>query len=283
MVSTLEYWNLRVAPFEPVTDSRFYFASRGHEEAIARLRYLVEQESMYLGLLTGEIGCGKTISLHRFTETLDASHICVIHLENGGFAYADILHRILIEYGLGDDAQTASAFERYEMFRQCLNFTRDQHNHHLLLIIDEAQDMDDSTLTQVARLSNLNGNGRRLVTIVLCGQPELRTKVLSIPSLDQRISLRFHLRTLASGDIQPYLQHRLLTAGHPDGSLFSSNTEVLIHSVTRGVPRMINRLAKLALEQARADGATFIGLPHLQSVAEDLKHQQEPAYTAALT
>jgi general secretion pathway protein A len=275
MGSTLDYWNLRVPPFEPVTDSRFYFASRGHEEAIARLHYLVEQESMYLGLLTGEIGCGKTLSLHRFAGLLDPERFCVIHLENGGFPYADLLLRILSEYGLGESARSASPFERYEMFRQCLDFTRESHHRHLVLIIDEAQDMDDPTLNQVARLSNINGNGRRLLTLVLCGQPELRTRVQSLPPIDQRIGLRFHLRTLGAADIQPYLQHRLLAAGHPDGQLFAEGGDILIHTVTRGVPRMINRLAKLSLEQARADHVHQVSILHLQSVAEDLKQQQE--------
>src|SRR5205823_4869818 len=138
-----------------------------------------------------------------------------------------------------------------------------------VLLFDEAQDMAVETLSSLKRLSNLNDEGIGRVTIVLIGQPELRTLVSWLPALDQRISLRFHLRPLDENDTVAYVKHRLLTAGHPTGEVFDAGAIALLFDASRGIAREINRLAKLSLETARTRYASVIEARHIYSVVED--------------
>ncbi|MDX6765641.1 MAG: AAA family ATPase [Candidatus Methylacidiphilales bacterium] len=271
----LTHWQIQERPFEPVTDSRFYFQSRAHAEALARLGYLVAEETMYLGMLTGEIGCGKTMTRHLFASQADPDRICVIQFENSFFRLEDHLKRILVAFGLEREAAGASnLYDCYALFRDMLDQLHRLHQRHLLLLFDEAQDMDDETLSQINRLTNLNDQGRGLLTIVLIGQPELRRRVAVLPSLDQRIGLRFHLGSLSPEDTGPYLAHRLRVAGHPTGEVFDADAVRVLGASGRSVPRELNRLAKLSMEHARAQGRRHVSGLDIETVLRDLRRHQ---------
>lgn len=275
----LTYWNLRERPFEPVTDSRFYFQSRAHAEALARLGYLVAEETMYLGMLTGEIGCGKTMTRHLFASQADSERFCVVQFENSFFRLEDHLKRILAAFGLEREAGGASnLYECYALFRDLLEQLNRIHRRHLLLLFDEAQDMDDETLSQINRLTNLNDQGTGLLTIVLIGQPELRRRVASLPAIDQRIGLRFHLGSLDLEDTGAYLSHRLQVAGHPTGQIFDDEAIRIMAESGRRVPRELNRLAKLTMEHVRSLGRTTITGADVGAVLRDLRRHQLPAH-----
>lgn len=266
---------LRERPFEPVTDARFYFQSEEHREALARLCYLVNEETMYLGMLTGEIGCGKSLTRQIFASRLDPARHCVVQFEDSGFPFDDHLRRLLRELGWGEFAGPgATSYELYELTRSLLAELTRTHQRHLVLVFDEAQELDADGLSRLKRLSNLNDEGLGRLTLILIGQPELRAHVASLPALDQRISLRFHLRPLNAAGTREYLRHRLVTAGHPDGCMFSDEAAALVHDVSRGVAREINRLAKLSLEHARNSGSSTIEASHVRTVVEDLRRHQ---------
>ncbi|MEM6821348.1 MAG: AAA family ATPase [Verrucomicrobiota bacterium] len=271
MTSFLEHWQLEERPFESVTDSRFFYESSCHREALARLRYLVEQQSMVLGMLTGEIGCGKTMTLNRYISNLDHSRFLTIFFENSFFSIEAMLKRILNSLGLSEHTEIADFAELYELFASSLAQVRETHNRHMILVFDEAQDMERETLSRVCRLTNLNGNGGHKLSIILVGQPELRGLVGDIPSLDQRISLRFHLKSLESSDVTPYLEHRLSVAGSLRKDLFHPDAARLMYDASEGVPRQINRLAKLAMEDASARGTRQISADDIMTVARDLQ------------
>jgi general secretion pathway protein A len=274
-----EQWQLRERPFEPVTDARFYFESKAHREALARLGYLVNQETMYLGMLSGEIGCGKSLTRQVFAAQIDPARHFLVQFENSSFEFDDHLRRLLAESGAGGNhASMQSSYSLYEMTRHFLRELHTVHQRHLVLIFDEAQDMSPEALAGLKRLSNLNDEGIGRLTIVLIGQPELRRLVSGLPALDQRISLRFHLRPLDLEDTRLYLKHRLVTAGHPDGDVFDEDAVELLHKASRGVAREINRLAKLSLETARSSSSEKILAQHVRTVVEDLRrHQEMPA------
>lgn len=282
--SILEYWGLRERPFEPVTDARFYFQSRAHEEALARLTYLVDEQTMYLGMLTGEIGCGKSMTRQVFAAKIDATRHCLVQFENSYFEFEDYLRRMLEETGWGEvPPASASRFEVYEAARARLRELTVDRGQQLVLMFDEAQDMSPETLSNLKRFSNLNDEGAGRLTIILIGQPELRELVGSMPALDQRISLRFHLRPLDAGDTAAYLRHRLLLAGHETGDLFGPSAQAVLFEASQGVAREINRLAKLCLETARSMGAPGVRATHVYSVVEDLRrHQPMPELAPAL-
>lgn len=277
-MNLLDHWRLKERPFEATWDTRFYFSSADHEEALNRLLYMVDEGSMNLGLLSGEIGCGKTLTRAVFAARLNPGKFQVVTLENSGFSFSDLLGAILKRLEPEPSAQRprSGKYARCERFESRMR-ELDQDGRHLVLLLDEAQDLSTAALHELRSLTNLNGNGRAFLTIVLIGQPELRTKVANDRAINQRITLRFHLRPLGAEDVMHYLQHRLRTAGHEGPSIFTESAAHAIHSATKGVPREVNRLAKLSLEYAWLTNASSVDHSSVQTVVADLeRHQSLP-------
>jgi len=276
MESHLEHFGLKERPFEIVTDPRFYYASREHREAMARLTYLVNQQSMYFGMLTGEIGSGKSITRKVFTSQIDWQRHYVVEFENSGFSFAELMIQLLVKSGHNrrDFAETPGLGHLFELVTSLITELHRLQRRQLVLIFDEAQDLTEENLLLLKRLSNLNGEIEGSLTIILIGQPELRDEVAGLPPLDQRISLRFHLPNLARDEVPSYLTYRLQVAGHATGTIFSSEAADLMHRASRGVPREINRLGKLSLEAAAAAHYPEVDTQRVESVVEDLRRHQ---------
>jgi general secretion pathway protein A len=282
MNPSLEHWQLRERPFELVTDRRFFFQSHEHDEALARLRYLVAERTMYAGLLSGEIGCGKSITGRVFAASLDPAQYAVVFFENAHFRFADHMRQFAGAAGLEAAAARArTSAQIYELARTAVARLHDREHRHVVLVFDEAQDLRADTLADLKRLLNLNDDGTGRLTLVLLGQPELRQRVSAHPPLDQRISLRYHLGGMRAADCPAYLRHRLLVAGHPTGALFAPEAEALLAAASGGIPREINRLAKLALETARAEQSPLVAEAHVQAVWDDLERHRSPSSPVA--
>jgi general secretion pathway protein A len=272
----LAYWNLRERPFEPTWDTRFFFQSRDHDEALERLTFLVSERSMLFGMLTGEIGCGKTMTRAVFSERLDSRRFCVVTEENSAFSFAELLGLVLEQVDVAGEKVGSTKYARVERLKKVVE--RIYHEgRHLVLVFDEAQEMSPKTLNELKLLTNLNRAGRSYLTIILVGQPELRPLVEQLPAIDQRISLRFHLNTLSMDDSRDYLRHRLKVAGHPTGELFPPDAVERAFQMSLGVPRELNRLAKLALEFAWLKEFPQVTSQAVEAVARDLaRHQKLP-------
>jgi general secretion pathway protein A len=272
----LAYWNLRERPFEPTWDTRFFFQSRDHDEALNRLTFLVGERTMLFGMLTGEIGCGKTLTRAVFSERLDPRRFCVCTQENSAFSFSELLGLVLedLDGNPADAGQTKYA--RVERLKKVINRVH-MEGRHLVLIFDEAQDMTPATLNELKLLTNLNRAGQSFLTIVLVGQPELRPLVASLPPIDQRVSLRFHLNALDQEDSRNYIRHRLKVAGHLTGELFTPDAVERAYQMTLGVPRELNRVAKLALEFAWVKEYQQVNQKAVEAVLRDLqRHQNLP-------
>jgi general secretion pathway protein A len=212
------------------------------------LQYLAAEQTMNVGLLTGEIGCGKTLTCAVFQEQLDPARYCVASFDNVQFGFDDIVAGLL--QSLGEETPPGlSNLARWKLLSAALDRLA-QTGRHCLVIFDEAQDFDPATLRQLKALTNLNGHGRATLTLVFTGQPELQQVIASIPSLWQRVGLRYHLRELTEAESYDYLAHRLRVAGHGNGLVFSENALSFLYQKSRGIPRELNRLAKLAIELA---------------------------------
>ena len=273
----LRHWNLRERPFEATWDTRFFYAGPDHEEALSRLLYLVGETSMNVGLLTGEIGSGKTLTRAVFTQRIDTMRFQVLTIENSGFPLAELLDSILRRLDPQLSLRGEGTLVRCELFEQAV---RKLHasGRHLVLVLDEAQDMAAETIHELRWLTNFNGSGNSLLTLILIGQPELRQMILSDAAINQRVSLRFHLKPLRADDLDNYLRHRLRAAGHSTGNLFSPGAALEIFHATHGVPRAVNRLAKLALEHAWVSDAAKVEEVAVNAVVRDLeRHQLLPA------
>jgi general secretion pathway protein A len=272
----LAYWNLRERPFEPTWDTRFFFQSRDHDEALNRLTFLAGERTMLFGMLTGEIGCGKTLTRAVFAERLDPRRFCVSTQENSAFSFSELLGLVLEDLDGNPPEAGQTKFARVERLKKVIQRVH-MEGRHLVLIFDEAQDMTPSTLNELKLLTNLNRAGQSYLTIVLVGQPELRPLVASLPPIDQRVSLRFHLNSLDTEDSRNYIRHRLKVAGHVTGELFTPDAVERAYQMTLGVPRELNRVAKLALEFAWVKEYPQVNLKAVEAVLRDLqRHQNLP-------
>jgi general secretion pathway protein A len=281
MNSFIEHWGLREQPFESVADARFFYPSSSHAEALARLEYLVNQRTLQIGMLTGEVGCGKSMVRQVLASRVDAGAHCVLQFENSSFPFVDHLRRLLSSFGLGEKASSARGeYDLYELVAECLHQLHEVHGRSLVLLFDEAQDLAPEVLRQVKSLTNLNERERGALTVLLIGQPELRDLTARIPAVDQRVSLRYHLRPLAAPDVGLYLGHRLTAAGCPRAEVFAPAACERVFQASRGIPREINRLARLALEIACSKGIHHVDADTVVTVVEDLRrHQPMPSWT----
>ncbi|NQU11417.1 AAA family ATPase [bacterium] len=272
--SLLEYWRLRERPFEATWDARFFFLSRDHDEALNRLLFLVGEQTMNMGMLTGQIGCGKTITRAAFAERLDPREFCVVTQENSNFGFKDLLIYMVNSLNGATAGSRMTKFALYERLRALVQKLQAEQRH-LVLLFDEAQEMSLPTLNELKLLTNFNGAGQAVLTIILLGQPELRHKVAQLPAIDQRISLRFHLGPMTREEVAGYLEHRLRQAGREQGDLFTEEAVNRAHAVSRGIPRELNRLAKLALEYAWLQEMSRVTVDAVDTVALDLERQQQ--------
>jgi general secretion pathway protein A len=271
MSDSLLHWNLTRRPFEAAWDARFFYRGAQHLEALDRLMYVVLEGGMNFGLLTGEIGCGKTLVRAVLQHQLAASDFRFVTIENGGFTVEELSLTILSRLAPPGSLLPQGRLAQMDRLQSLLNEHADT-GRQVVIVLDEAQDMGPETLNGLRWITNFNGGGRNLVSLLLIGQPNLRSLVESVPALDQRVGLRFHLQPLASAsDSAAYLAHRLHVAGHPNGELFDLEASALIHQLSRGVPRLINRLAKLSLEHGWLTESDRLTAEHVHSVYRDLQ------------
>ncbi len=247
------HFGLTQDPFSIAPDPRYLFMSERHREALAHLLYGVNGGGGFV-LLSGEIGTGKTTVCRCFLEQIPAQ--CdVAYIFNPKLTVTELLRTICDEFHIALPQGAASAKD----FTDPLNaFLLAAHaaGRHSVLIIDEAQNLSAEVLEQLRLLTNLETNERKLLQIVLIGQPELRA-MLARPELEQlaqRVIARFHLDALSPAETTQYIAHRLAIAGHTGAPLFDAAALKRVHQRTRGVPRRINLLCGRALLGAYAEG-----------------------------
>jgi general secretion pathway protein A len=243
--------------------------------------YVVNDRNMHMGLLTGEVGSGKTITKTVFQGSLTKNSFDVIGFENSNFSFTDILFdvvsRITLRY-VRDTAQGASAVpsrsDKYllmSVFKSKLETLLFEEKRHLVLIFDEAQQMEDSVLDEVKNLTNISSQTQNFLTIFFVGQPELREKIKRLKQVDQRIFLRFHLNNLDFVNTTKYIHHRLRIGGVENSSIFTPQAVEMIFRMTGGVPREINRLCKLALTNGFVQNRSEISTEDVDVIVDDMQ------------
>jgi len=277
----LSYWKLSEKPFEEVCNTRFFFESDDHREALDRMLYVVNDRNMNMGLLTGEVGCGKTLTKSVFESSLAKQNFEVIVFENSSFPFTDILFDIVKRLSFRDarpespnDTSGPKRNDKYqlmELFKKKLDTLVYAEKRHLVLIFDEAQQMATEVIDEVKNLTNITSGTQNFLTIFFVGQPELREKIRAIRQVDQRIFLRFHLNTLDYNNTTKYIQHRLRIAGIENMGIFTASAIETIFRETDGVPREINRICKLALNFGFAQELREIDKDDIDCIVEDLR------------
>lgn len=259
----LEHWGLQEKPFENNPDPRFLYPSAMHTEGLNRLLYAV-REHKGLALLTGDYGSGKTILMRSVVETLDPTQYDVGLINYPIFAPREFLQEILAQFG--KEAKTNGT--RLELFQQVCNFAYEnlKAGKHNLLVIDEAQLIEDSQVFEEVRLLlNMQLSDTFLTGILLVGQSELRERLMEYPQLEQRISVKCHLHQFDQEDTKQYIRHRLKIAGLRR-EIFAPNAYHLIYRTSRGVARRINNMCDLSLLEGATSEAKMISEKIVQRV-----------------
>lgn len=275
----LEHWKFKDKPFEEVCDTRFFFESEDHREALDRMLYVVNDRNMNMGLLTGEIGSGKTITRNVLTDALPRESFEIVTFENSNFGYLDLLFDIIGRLSPESprlQPQLPARNDKYllmRLFKQQLESLFYEERKHLVLVFDEAQQIEDGVLDEIKNLTNLSSPSESFLTIFFIGQPELREKVKRLRQIDQRVFLRFHLNNLDYNGTVGYIRHRLRVAGRDHDAVFSSAALELIFRFTGGIPREVNRVCKLALNFGFAQGATTLAPEDIQIIIDDQREQ----------
>ncbi|MCF2856619.1 AAA family ATPase [Pseudoalteromonas sp. SMS1] len=241
----LRYFGLTEKPFSIAPNPEFLFLSDRHKEALAHLTYGLGDAGGFV-LLTGEVGTGKTTVTRSMLAQLPES-TQVAFVLNPALSEMELLASICDELDIEYDAKEATLKSLTDVIKARLLDNHEQGGH-TMLIIDEAQHLAAEVLEQLRLLTNLETNHKKLLQIVLVGQPELQQLLQrnELRQLAQRITARYHLLPLTESQVFSYIKHRLKKAGC-DVNLFSDQSIQYIHQVTAGIPRLINLLADRCL------------------------------------
>jgi general secretion pathway protein A len=240
----LEFYGLRQSPFDITPNPRFLFHSNKHREALNHLLYGIQQRKGFVQL-TGEVGAGKTTLCRAMLEQLDGKFATALIL-NPVLSGDEMMKAIAIEFGLeihGKDRLETIATISDFLLKQTLA------GRETVLIIDEAQNLTEDLLEQVRLISNIETDDRKLLQIVLLGQPELRDRLNSprLKQLRQRITVRYHLHPLTRTEVGQYIHHRLALAGSTGRPQFSAPAVWRIFGYSKGIPRLVNAVCDKAL------------------------------------
>ena len=246
----LDYYGLTEPPFDITPNPRFLFYSSRHREAFNHLLYGIRERKGFVQL-TGEVGAGKTTLCRAMLEQLSAmnGHYATALILNPIMTAEELVRTIAIEYGL-----PVNGLDRLDTLAVINQFLLQQveRGKETVLIVDEAQDLTDDLLEQVRLLSNLETDSRKLLQIVLMGQPELRDRLNNprMRQLRQRITVRYHLPPLNRYEVTQYIQHRLEVAGSKGAKgspYFTQPALWRVYNYSQGIPRLLNAICDKAL------------------------------------
>lgn len=260
-----EYFGLKELPFSIAPDPRYLYMSDQHREALAHLVYGVNSDGGFV-LLTGEVGTGKTTVCRCLLDQLPENSDIAFIL-NPKMTVEELLATFCDELGI----QYPEGNTSIKVFVDRINtYLLDAYSRgrKTVLIIEEAQNLSSDVLEQVRLLTNLETNQRKLLQVIMLGQPELRN-MLSKPELrqlSQRITARYHIGSLSKKDMTAYVNHRLAVAG-AKSSLFLPSTIDKLFSLSHGIPRLINVICDRALLGAYVQGQKWVDKPTLVKAA----------------
>ncbi len=270
-----DYFRLNEMPFSIAPDPRFLFMSDRHREALAHLLYGVQGEGGIV-LLTGEVGTGKTTICRSLLEQLP-ENIDVAFILNPRMSVEELLQTVCGEYHIAVP-QGGPGSKVYVDAIHARLLEANAQGRRAIVIVDEAQNLDPQVLEQLRLMTNLETNTRKLMQIILIGQPELRDLLAKteMRQVAQRVIAHYHLTHLSQPEVYAYVAHRLQIAGAPPG-LFAEGLTRRLYRATGGVPRLINLVCDRALLGTYVQGRQQVTLPTLRQAIKEVAAARAPS------
>jgi MSHA biogenesis protein MshM len=263
----LRHFGLREAPFGITPDTTYFFACRAIQEAFNTLHVAVGNGEGFIKI-TGEVGTGKTLLCRKFLGTLDATWISA-YVPNPSFEPRTLYLALAEELGI----LVSATLDQHQLIKAITRALLDlaRQKKRVLLCIDESQAMSLETLEALRLLTNLETEKRKLMQVVLFGQPELDRKLASpsIRQLLQRITFQHRMGGLLENEVGAYVTHRLSVAGFSGRTLLTPGALRALHGASRGLPRLINVVMHKALLLAYGEGKWTIDRRHIRLAAAD--------------
>ncbi|MGH8739594.1 MAG: ExeA family protein, partial [Burkholderiales bacterium] len=248
----LRHFGLREAPFGITPDTTYFFACRAIQEAFNTLHVAVANGEGFIKI-TGEVGTGKTLLCRKFLGTLDATWISA-YVPNPSFEPRTLYLALAEELGI----LVSATLDQHQLVKAITRALLDlaRQKKRVLLCMDESQAMSLETLEALRLLTNLETEKRKLMQVVLFGQPELDRKLASpsIRQLLQRITFQHRMGGLQENEVGAYVAHRLSVAGFTGRALLSTGALRALHRASRGLPRLINVVMHKAMLLAYGEG-----------------------------
>ncbi|HEY8606822.1 MAG TPA: AAA family ATPase [Noviherbaspirillum sp.] len=269
------HFGLHELPFGITPDTSYFFACANYQEALNTLLIATKNGEGFIKI-TGEVGVGKTLLCRKFMASLGPEFVTA-YIPN------PLLEPRTLMLALADELEIPQEkdVDQHQLLKAI--------NHRLLVLarsgkrailcLDEAQAMPIETLEALRLLTNLETEKRKLLQIVMFGQPELDRKLdqEAIRQLLQRISFHYHLGPLSREDMEFYVSHRLRVAGYAGGRLFERRAAKLLHASSKGIPRLINILSHKALMLAYGEGKQQVVARHVRAAARDTGAARHPS------
>jgi general secretion pathway protein A len=261
------YWGLNEAPFSLTPDPRFLFMSRAHEDALMMLHYAITRNKG-AGLLSGDIGLGKTTISRKLLDLLDPVKYRIVLIVNPILTPIQILQEILSQLDVNVNSRNRQVLVQ-ELHNTLLSYY--DRGQRVVILVDEAHLIKSAnTFEELRLLLNCQMNDQFLISLILLGQVELRPKIAKVPALEQRMAVRHTIQPLDIHECGDLVLHRMRVAGYSaEQSPFTPDAIYELHKVAKGYPRMICQLADNALLMGMARKVTSIDGFFMHDVVSD--------------
>lgn len=264
----LRHFGLKEFPFSITPDTSFFFSSDSSQEALNTLLVAVRTGEGFIKI-TGEVGTGKTLLCRKLMNAL-GDEFYVAHIPNPSLDAISLFWVLCDEFGIEGASPNSSAHQLVRAINEkLLELARE--GRRAVICLDEAQSMPIETLEALRLLTNLETEKRKLLQVIIFGQPEVEHKLShpSIRQLKQRIAFHYELSPLARSEMDFYLHHRMVVAGYQGNRVFSPMAVRTLERKSRRVPRLVNILAHKALLSAFGRGSRTVGMRDVSAAARD--------------
>jgi type II secretory pathway predicted ATPase ExeA len=248
------HWGFTRLPFGRDLAPSMLHRHAAHAEAVARITWTVSERA--LGVITGEVGAGKTVAVRAALAGLDQARHVIIYLGNPSVGTRGIHFAVVTALGQQPRFHTAALIPQAA---EALATEHAERGRTPVLVLDEAHLLSHPQLEAIRMMTNQDMDSRSPFACLLIGQPTLRRRIKlgELAALDQRIAVRYQMTGMALDETASYIKHHLNLAGRSD-PLFSDDAITLVHQTSRGYPRMVNNLASQALLAALIDGKAIV-------------------------